>query len=559
VIGPSYLGGAIPYPEEATNDYTQRRWWENLTVSGDFLDRMSTTYPDKPAVIDENGSVTYAELKDKADHFAIALLRLGVRSNDRIIVQMPNRYESLVACFGVEKAGAIPVMAVPRHSEREITHFINLTMAVGWIVPVRDKNIEFASLINKVGSSAKTLKYLIMLENGEALHPNALSLEKLINGVNSADYPEGYLDTFRHDPNNVFIILHTSGSTGVPRLVPRTYNSFVCLIRNIAKHVPNTHNDIGLLATPFGHTAGLPSLVYMTIVYGSTLVMINTFSPREILENIEKYKVSRTILVPTQLIDIFNYPGLFKYDLGSLKRIITTASALPPHILHRAKEFFGKDVFGGDVFGMTEGVTIPLRPTDPLEAAKPAIRTPGSYYKVVNDNEEELPPNTEGALVYKGPDLFTGYYQGGKENKEIFTQDGYFKVGDVGKIDDRGYVTITGRTKDTIKRGGETITPGDIENMLNLHSSISAVAVVAMPDPRLREKACAYVELKPGKTLTFDEMISFLKSQGASVLLLPERLEIIIKLPLTWKGKIDKAELRKDIKQKLIEEGSWKE
>ena len=178
----------------------------------------------------------------------------------------------------------------------------------------------------------------------------------------------------------------------------------------------------------------------------------------------------------------------------------------------------------------------------------------GDRWKVLDEREQELPPNTEGELAAKGPCVFTGYYRSEAENREIFTRDGYYKMGDIGRIDEEGHIYITGRKKDIIQRGGEGIIPSEIEAILLLHPDISSAAVVAMPDPRLGEKACAYVTLRAGGRLSLEETVDFLKSKGASVLQLPERLVVVETLPRTEIGKIDKKALQADIRKRMARE-----
>ena len=181
--------------------------------------------------------------------------------------------------------------------------------------------------------------------------------------------------------------------------------------------------------------------------------------------------------------------------------------------------------------------------------------TPGSHYKVIDNDGNERPEGQQGELVVKGPEVFTGYYKTSEEETQnIFTPDGYYRTGDLAKIDGQGYIRITGRIKDVIQRGGETLVPGEMEDLIRKHPSVESAAVVGMPDPKLGERACAYVVTKPGKALRFEEMIAFLKTQGAGVLLFPERLELVDALPMTEIGKIDKKELLKDIEQKLKQE-----
>ncbi|MBW1802664.1 MAG: AMP-binding protein, partial [Deltaproteobacteria bacterium] len=235
-------------------------------------------------------------------------------------------------------------------------------------------------------------------------------------------------------------------------------------------------------------------------------------------------------------------------------------AALRPETAKKARELFERigATFSGGAFGSSEGPFANHSPGEPPDVFQHSIGQPpceGDHWKVVDDREKALPPDTEGELAAKGPCVFTGYYRSEAENREIFTSDGYYKMGDLGKIDPEGYIYITGRKKDIIQRGGEGIIPGEIERLLLLHPDITAAAVVGMPDPRLGERACAYVGVEPGATLTFEDMVEFLKSEGAGVQLLPERLEIIETLPRTGIGKIDKKALRSDIQGKLRKEG----
>ena len=386
-------------------------------------------------------------------------------------------------------------------------------------------------------------------------------METLIDSIRLGDYPKGYLDRLRPDPNDVCTIMPTGGTTGLPKGVPRTHNSYITLIRQLAADY--TVDDIALVATPFGHNMALQSPINGSIYRQGTAVMIESFRPRFILEAIAKHRVTVVGLVPTQLEGVLSDPDFGKFDLSSLRAIRTAAAALPAGVGEKAIKAFGKGVrFAGSSFGMTEGPTILGSDEAPPELKLKTVGRrlpPGNHCKVVDDKGRDLPPNEEGELCFKGPSIFTGYYKASEANKEAFTQDGYFLSGDLAKIDENGFVMITGRSKDTIKRGGETITPGDIENMLSRHPAISGVAVVAMPDPVMGEKACAYVVLQQNRTITLDDMTNFLKSQGASVLLLPERLEIVAELPVSDIGKIDKKALRKDIQEKLIKEGVIKE
>ena len=552
-----YLGGFIPYKQEVIEEYTKLGGWLNLTY-GELLDRAASQYSENTAVVDDRNRLTYKELKEKVDRFAISLIERGIKAHDRIVLQLPNRYEFVVAFYAFQKIGVVPVLAIPRHGYQEISLFVRLTEAVGWILPARDGKFDFTPLIDQVRSACESLKYIIMPEDDEDLPPKTVSMNNLINDVKLEDYDPNYLDQFRPDPNDVAVLVPTGGTTGLPKMVPRTHNSLIITNKYISKDLEAS--DSLLQATPVGHAMAMQGPVNCAVYKGATLVLQGIPRPTEIMETIQKEKVTRVFLVPTQLEGVVNHPDLDKYDLSSLKIVGTTGAALPREIAQKAVDYLEKFdcKFSGNALGASEGLLAQGDPDDPLEEQLRTVGrnvTPGSHYKAIDEDENELPVNTEGELVARGPEVFTGYYKATEEeNREVFTHDGYYRTGDLAKIDERGYIAITGRKKDVIMRGGETLVPSEIENLIRKHPDVDGVAVVGMPDPKMGERACAYVVPKPGKGFSFDEMIKFLKGEGASVLLLPERLEIIDSLPLTGVGKVDKKTLRKDIESKLEKE-----
>ncbi len=555
----NYLEGANPYPREVVEEYTAKGWWQNLTYS-DILDRSAEQYPDKVAVIDDTTKMTYAQLKEKVDRFAIALLKLGVKKYDRILIQLPNRHEFFIAYYAMHRIGAVPLMAIPQHEYQEVSHFFKLVDPVGWIIPLRVGPREFSPLIDRIRSDAESLRDLIILEDGGALPVGALSMEKLILDVKLSDYSSDYLKPFRPDPNDVAHIIPTGGTTGLPKGVPRTHNSFISFSGYVLKNVLKPEAVLGM-ATPIGHAMGLAQ-VAGSILNGAATAIIAVPRAKEIMEAIQRNKITVIGLVPTQLEDILNHPDLEKYNLSSLQSVLTAGAALRAETAKKAKELFDRigAEFLGSGFGSTEGPSAihPVGESVSPEVFHASVGKPiceGDHWKVLDEQERELPPNSEGELVAKGPLVFTGYYRSEDENKGIFTMDGYYKMGDLGHINEEGYIFITGRKKDIIQRGGEGIVPSAIESLLHRHPDVDAASIVAMPDPRLGEKACAYVVLQPGKTLSFDEMIDFLKGLGAGKLLLPERLEIVDELPKTRIGKVDKKALRQDIEEKLKKEG----
>ncbi|MBW1775562.1 MAG: acyl--CoA ligase, partial [Deltaproteobacteria bacterium] len=326
MAGTKYLEGFIPYSRELIREYTETRAWENLTY-GDILDRAASQYPDNIAVVDDRNRLTYRELKDQVDRFAIALLQLGLKSHDRVIIQLPNRFEFVVAFYGLQKMGAVPVLAIPRHGRQEISTFFKVTDAVGWIVPARDGKIAFAPLIDAIRSEYRKLRHIIMPEDGDALPSYALSLEKLIEDVIPENYEANYLEQFRPDPNDVAVLIPTGGTTGLPKMVPRSHNSLIVTNKYISKDLEPS--DSLIQATPVGHAMAMQGAVNCAVYKGATLVLQGILRPTEIMETIQREKVTRVFLVPPQLEGVINHPDLKKYDFSSLKIVGTTGAALP--------------------------------------------------------------------------------------------------------------------------------------------------------------------------------------------------------------------------------------
>ena len=356
----------------------------------------------------------------------------------------------------------------------------------------------------------------------------------------------------RPDPMQVAHMGPTGGTTGAPKIVPRTHNSLINGIDYCSKSWEQSNEDINLIAGPIGHDLTFTKGFIGSIITLGKIVFLDSADDKDICGTIEREKVTSIIWVPTLAQKMLQYEDLDKYDLSSLKKMHSAGGASHPDLVKDVTEKLRMKFYNG--YGGTEGMTTITRPSDDLEIICSTVGRPTcpyDTYKVVDKDGNELPPNTQGELVLKGPGVFTGYYQNPEENKKAFTEDGFFRTGDVAKIDEKGYITLTGRIKEMINRGGESISATEIEELISRHPEVAAVAVIPMPDPVMGERVCAYIQPKTGAQLTFDEIISFLRGQKASVLQLPERIEFMDAMPYTGAQKMDKKFLREDIAKKL--------
>ncbi len=545
-----FLEGFTPYKKEDAEKYNNFRWWSGLTF-GDILDRAADIHPEKEAFVDRKTRLTYGEAREKTNKLAIGLMDLGIQPLDRALVQLPNWNEFVFAYFALQKVGAIPVLLIDRYRQFEINHLISLTGATSWIVASRYKKTDYVPIINDVLKEHPELKNVITVR-GEGDQQPFTSLESLIEEAELTEDNLARLANRLPDPMQVAHMGPTGGTTGAPKIVPRTHNSLITGIEYCSKSWEQSNQDINLIAGPVGHDLTFSKGFIGSITTLGKIIFLDSADDKNLCETIEKEKITSIIWVPTLAQRMLQYEDLAKHDLSSLKKMHSAGGASHPDLVKDVTEKLKMKFYNG--YGGTEGMTTITRTTDDLETICTTVGRPTcpyDTYKVIDKDGNELPPNTQGELVLKGPGVFTGYYNNPEENKKAFTKDGFFRTGDVAKIDEKGYITLTGRIKEMINRGGESISATEIERLINRHPDVSAVAVIPMPDPFMGEKVCAYIQPKAGSQLSFDEIISFLKGQKASVLQLPERIEFIDVMPYTGAQKLDKRSLREDIEKKL--------
>ncbi len=544
------LEGVTPYKKEDAEKYNTLRWWSGLTF-GDILDRAADIHPDKEAFVDRRTRLTYGEARERTNKLAIGLMDLGIQPLDRILIQLPNWNEFFFAYFALQKIGAIPVLLIDRYRQFEINHLISLTGATSWIVAAKYKKTDYMPIVHDILKEHPEVKHVITVR-GEGDQKPFASLERLIEETALTEENLARLASRRPDPMQVAHMGPTGGTTGAPKIVPRTHNSLITGTEYCSKSWDQSNEDINLLAGPVGHDLTFSKGFLGSIITLGKIVFLDSTDDKELCETMEREGVTSVIWVPTLAQRMIQYKDLDTYDLSSLKKMHSAGGASHPELVREVTEKLHMKFYNG--YGATEGMTTITRTTDDLETICTTVGRPTcpyDTYKVIDRDGNELPPNKEGELVLKGPGVFTGYYNNPEENKTAFTKDGFFRTGDVAKIDAKGYITLTGRIKEMINRGGESISATQIEGLIKRHPDVAAVAVIAMPDPVMGERVCAYIQPKAGAQLAFDEVISFLKGQKASVLQLPERIEFIETMPHTGAEKVDKRSLRQDIEKKL--------
>jgi 2,3-dihydroxybenzoate-AMP ligase len=534
--------------ERDAEEYRRHKWWLGLTL-GDLVDRTADVFPKREAVIDDRVRLTYAALRDGVDRLATGLMDLGIEKGDAVLLQLPNWAEYVYSYFALQKIGAIPVILISGYKQLEVGHLGLLTEATAWIVPEVYRKTDYATFIGEVKEKNPQLKHVISVRATKSGAPFTASLEKLMDRTLSAPDREA-LAARRPEPDSVAHIVPSGGTTGLPKGISRTHNDYLCNVEYMHKGWEMNTTDRALIVVPVGHNLAVLNVVG-SVFFAFKLILLDSTRPEDICEMIRAEKVTYMPMVPSLIKRILGDEKFSEYDLKSLKKVLGGGEPSTPELVREVYKQIGCTYI--NEFGMTEGLVCRTALDDEVEVICNTVgksTCPYNDVKILDAHGQEMPPNSDGELVVKGPAIFAGYVKNPEENKKSFTNHGYFRTGDMARIDDQGNLKITGRIKDLIIRGGENVSPGQVEELVGAHPAVADVAVIGVPDKDLGERVCAYVRLVTGQTLNEKEIKAFMESKGASKLLIPEKFVFVDSLPMTEAGKHDKKALREDIKHR---------
>lgn len=535
------------YTQQDINGYFESGEWDTLTISH-IWDSNAAQYPEKEAIEDQTKALSWGEAKTWIDRLALGLVELGINRDEALVVQLPNCVELHLLRVACEKAGIICVPVLTTMREHEMQYILNYTEGVAVVIPLEFRGFNYVDMIEKIRPQLPKLKY--MLITGDKVSNLGISINDMARQPLAEQYASNYLDNRRYHPEEVSIIFLTSGTTGFPKFVE--YPAAACA--NVGKHFAEllkiSSNDVVAAIAPAARGPNL-SVYYAAPRVAAKILMPPWLGAKEALESIEQKRVNVACLVPTQLAKMLREAE--HCDLSSVRIWFTTGSALPPSVAKAVEERMGGitlSQYGAVDFG---AMAMPL-PEDDFATRVYTVGEPrfGTSVKIVDDGGKEVAKGMSGEIVGKGPYCSSGYYKDLKATEETWNREGWYATGDLGKFDEQGNLVIVGRKNDMIIRGGQNIIPSEIENLLITHPKIQDVAIVAMPDPIMVEKACAYIIPKSKETVSLDEVTSFLKQKNVAPFKLPERLEIVDQFPLVSDGqKIDKKSLALDIAKKL--------
>ncbi|WP_431028607.1 AMP-binding protein [Lysinibacillus sp. LZ02] len=532
-----------------TEDYVEKYQsiWPQKTII-DYLYDAVGKHPDKVAIIDRKSRYTYQELAKMVDRVALGLQQLGVEKGDVVSLQLPNWNEFIILHYAITRIGAITNPLIPIYREREVGYMIGAVESKVIIIPDTFRDFNYVNMYENLRHQWPFVKHILVI--GNSVSTNMQSIDFLFNTPWEEQLDVALLDTIEHHPDDVTEIIFTSGTTGNPKGVMHTHNT-LCVSTNFwIERLRLTSDDVLFMASTFAHQTGFGYGVRLPTHYAGTAVYQDIWNPQEFLQLIEKEKITFTAGATPFLQDTVQSPYMKDYDLSSFRAFLALGAPIPRVLVKQAKEMVKFRILSG--WGQTENGLVTLTKLDDSEdklTNTDGVALPSMEVKVVDTDFNEVPPNVEGNLLCKGPALFVGYLNQLDVTQDEF-KDGWFITGDRAVMDEDGYIRISGRNKDIIIRGGENIPVAYIENILYEHPDVFAAQLVAMPDPRLQEKACAFICMKPNTTpLTMETMQAFLQQKGVAKQYWPEHLELLEDLPRTASGKIQKFKLREMVAQ----------
>ena len=546
------LDGVVRYPAEFAARYRAKGYWEDRPLR-DTFDRAFERYSGRVALIDGDRAVTYAELNERATRLALNLLDEGLQPLDRVVVQLPNAVEFAYLYFALQKIGCIPIMALPAHRYREMNQFAGLSTAVACATPDRAKDFDYRDLVARIRQAHPRLRLGIIL--GDA-PPGFVSLRELIERPSRSKPFD--LAKIAIDPENPAVFQLSGGTTGIPKLIPRTHNDYIYNSKIASAVTGVGAESIFLAVLPLAHNLPLacPGLQGY-LLHGGKVAVSNSTRSENVFALIERHRVTHIAVVPALLIRLINDPLIGKFDLSSLRVIQSGGQRLQPEVRRRTQELI-PSVAVQENFGMAEGMLMFVRFDDPEEVRLETVGrplSPDDEVRLVDDNDHEVAPGEVGEFLARGPYTLRGYFGAPEYNARTFTSDGFYRSGDLMRLLPSGNYMVEGRKKDLINRGGEKISAEEIENLILTHPAVQNVACVPMPDPILGERMCAYAILRRGKSLNLPDLVAFLIHEEIAKHKLPERLEIVDEFPLSPFGKVSKKDLTERITQQLKSEG----
>jgi non-ribosomal peptide synthetase component E (peptide arylation enzyme) len=536
------------YTPEIIEEYIKKGLWEPETLY-DFWDRNARDCPHKEAVVDSRARLTWARAKELIDRLALGLAELGLGRDEVIVLQLPNCVEVDLLRVACERAGVLSLHVLTALRHREMEYVLRETEAVGVAIPWVYRDFDYFHMVSEIRRHLPTLRHIFVL--GAPVPEGAISIEEMMQRPLERERLSNRLEARGYPPTEVSIITLTTGTTGLPKFVEFPFGARHALGRMLIEVLKLSGDDT---VGAFGPAPAGPNCVayFAAPRVAARVVFQERFEAGGSLRLIQDERVTVGLVVPAQLAMMVGHPDIRLYDLSSLRVWWCVGAPVPYQLRVDTEEKLGGIVLtglGAVDFGGNTSTSL----DDPRDVRLLTVGRPrgGTEIRLVDDSGRDVGRGEVGEVWGRGPSCASGYFRDPETTRQAWTEDGWFRMGDLGRFDEHGNLLIAGRKKDMLIRGGQNIYPVEVEDLLIMHPKVSDVAIVGMPDPVMGERACAYVVPKPGQQFTFEEMLAFLKGQGLAMYKLPERLEITDRLPLVGEQKVDRKALAADIAQKL--------
>lgn len=538
----------LTFNEQRRAAYRQQGLWGDASLA-DYWQQTARAMPDKIAVVDNHGaSYNYSALDHAASCLANWMLAKGIESGDRIAFQLPGWCEFTVIYLACLKIGAVSVPLLPSWREAELVWVLNKCQAKMFFAPTLFKQTRPVDLILPLQNQLPQLQQIVGVDK-LAPATSSLSLSQII----ADNTPLTTAITTHGD--ELAAVLFTSGTEGLPKGVMLTHNNILASERAYCARLNLTWQDVFMMPAPLGHATGFLHGVTAPFLIGARSVLLDIFTPDACLALLEQQRCTCMLGATPFVYDLLNLLEKQPADLSALRFFLCGGTTIPKKV---ARECQQRGIKLLSVYGSTESSPhAVVNLDDPLSRFMhtDGYAAAGVEIKVVDDARKTLPPGCEGEEASRGPNVFMGYFDEPELTARALDEEGWYYSGDLCRMDEAGYIKITGRKKDIIVRGGENISSREVEDILLQHPKIHDACVVAMPDERLGERSCAYVVLKaPHHSLSLEEVVAFFSRKRVAKYKYPEHIVVIEKLSRTASGKIQKFLLRKDIMRRLTQD-----
>lgn len=562
-IRPS-AAGTVGWPPEMVRRYVAAGYWDGQTLTAPVVAAAAAT-PEAVALVDGAVRFSYHELAARVDGAALRLRGLGLRPDDRVLVQLPNGWEFIVLTLACLRLGVIPVLALTPHRHHEMSYLAEHAEARAIAVPARFRGFDHRGMAHDIARAVPTVQR-VLVSAGEpdigAVGATAdraaavdVDLRALCRPADDVPAARTLLDAAAPDSRAVALMVLSGGTTGLPKLIARTHDDYGCHARRTAEISQFGRDTVYLAVLPMAHSMSLGMLL-ATLRSGGRVIVASSPAPVTALGLVERERVTATAVVPAIAQSWLNHQEADpRHDLRSVRLLLVGGARLPDRVAERMVPTLTRNLQQG--YGMAEGLVCLTRIGDPDDVTTRSQGRPicaDDEIILVDEDGRRVPPGEPGVLLTRGPCTPRGYYRAAEHNACAFVGDGWLWTGDIVRIRDDGNVVVEGRDKDMINRGGEKVSAEEVENLAYQVDGVGFAAAVAMPDPDLGELVCLYVVPRDGARVTLADVRSVMESAGVARFKWPERLELVGALPRTNIGKIDKKALRSEVAARLAAE-----